>query len=868
MLIKKNYCILLLLLTYAIQAGAVSAFPKPVKITQPDGSTITVILKGDEHLHWMETKDSITLMQNSKGYITYATTDAKGNMVASEVIAQDVANRPTKVKSLLATQTQKVFFSQAQLDSVSVKAKVSAVKSQKSAALPTGTKKILVILMGYKDLAFTKTVTEFDNQYNLSGYSANKNQSSVKEYFTANSYSNFTYSFDVKGPYTASRNMSYYGGNDASGYDQHPDSLVVEAIRAVHSAYSSLDFSQYVAVSVVFAGYGEEAGASSNTIWSNQSDFTPPSYCSISHYIETPELYGNAGSMVNTIGVTCHELNHVIGAPDYYDVDYNYYKNGYFTGTGEWDIMASGSWNYISSTDSAGTCPANLTLYQKYRYGWITPTVLYYPTSISGMTSSSTKGEAYLVQTPTHGEYYFLENRQQTGYDTALPGHGLLIYHIAEYADDLFYYLNNTAPQKVYPVCASATTNPASSYASSSSVTSYGSIDSGGCPFPGTSSKTSFTDSTTPSAKAWNKSSTDKPITNITEDTSTGTISFDFMKNIDVAPTPLNLKGKLSGVNYTLSWTAPSSIPLIKDTIVEKHWDGAALEIPYGYDFTTLSCMQLYSAASLTNYVGKNWTGIKFIPYDSKASNYTIQLFNMTSGSIVASRSITGVTNDQWNEFSFTTPITIQSNIAYGIGVQYSSPNGYTLSVDRGPKIQTTDSNGNATNSGALIYTNSTFYTLSDVDNNFNVRGLISDPSSTRYNIYFNGDSIGQTASLAYTVDANQAKKSGTYCVRTVNNGVVGRESACLDYSAPIFASPTIFYSKDNNSLIFAGFSTGNTIRVYSITGKLIDSFVFNESWKLRWYQPNTWLIVKSDTVSQKVIIPGGTQSQDLYFLH
>ena len=37
------------------------------------------------------------------------------------------------------------------------------------------------------------------------------------------------------------------------------------------------------------------------------------------------------------IGVICHEFGHNLGAPDFYDT--NYQTSGNQDGTGEWDIM-------------------------------------------------------------------------------------------------------------------------------------------------------------------------------------------------------------------------------------------------------------------------------------------------------------------------------------------------------------------------------------------------------------------------------------------------------------------------------------------------------------------------------------------------
>jgi len=779
--VKKNFYILLFLLACAAKVAAVSAFPGSVKITQPDGSTISVIQKGDEHIHWMESPDGITLMRNNNGYITYATKDERGNMVASDVIAQDISKRPARVKSFLSAQINKVFFSQAQLDSVRFRSKMAspATQQQKSSAAPSGTVKILVVLMSFKDIAFTKTTADFNNLFNQTGYNTNNNQSSVKEYFEANSYGKFSMTFDVKGPYVASNNRAYYGKDvgGTAGNDQRPDSLVQEAVRAIHTSDPSFSFAGYRAISVIFAGNGQEfTGITTDAIWSHQNDFNPPSYCSINHYLCTPELYANSTNITCTMGVLCHELNHVIGAPDYYDVNYDNSGDGDYPGTGVWDLMAGGSWNSIGS-HYYGTCPPNLTLYQKYRYGWITPTTLTAPATISNMAANGTKGEAYIITTPTQGEYYLLENRQQSGYDSSLPGHGLMIYHIAKYADDLFYNLNTTAPQKVYPVCASATENP------SSTVASYGNINSGGCPFPGTSAKTSFTDSTTPSTKAWNGSDCLKPITDIAE--SGGRISFSFMKNQIVAPAPLNLSGTVNASDLTLSWNRPANIPVLAYTTKEQHWDGGSLQASLAANSPeTWSCGQIYSADSLKQYVGKKWAGIKFMPTDYNATNYFIELYKITSvsGSNISatqlqSQAISGVTADTWNEFLFTTPITIQSGINYGVAVKYTTSKGYTLSVDRGPQVRTAGSY----NYGAFFGSSPDFVLLDNnsYDYNFCVRGLINLDNPISYNVYYNNTLIGKSDTLVYSVSA---ARQGSYCVKTVNNGIVG-SAACLNYT-------------------------------------------------------------------------------------
>ena len=65
---KKRIRILFLsvvLVAICYSAFGVIAYPYPVEITQRDGSKITIILKGDEHVKWAETVDGYTILRNS-----------------------------------------------------------------------------------------------------------------------------------------------------------------------------------------------------------------------------------------------------------------------------------------------------------------------------------------------------------------------------------------------------------------------------------------------------------------------------------------------------------------------------------------------------------------------------------------------------------------------------------------------------------------------------------------------------------------------------------------------------------------------------------------------------------------------------------
>jgi len=510
-------------LLWVNQTQAVPAYPGLVQYKQANGKTLAIFLKGDEKVKWATTEDGYTIMLNSNGVYEYAIQDMKGDLQLSGIEVNNIKERTAAEKELLSKVSKGLYYSPSQLSMMKSIWDIKSAEAQK--AFPTtGNRKLICILMGFKDKAFTKTQSDFNNLFNQVGYSTGGATGSVKDYYLENSWGQFNLTVDVFGPYTASQNMSYYGANDAYGNDKNPRALVTEAVNA---ADASANFANYDndgdgtvdGVYVIYAGYGEEAGASADAIWAHAWSITPVTKDgkTISKYSCSAELRGNSGTTITSIGVICHEFGHVLGAPDYYDTDYS--TGGQFEGTGKWDIMASGSWN------NNGVTPAHHNAYTKVKvYGWATATVLSSATNVTVKPVKDNKS-FFQINSTTSGEYWIMENRQQVGFDAYVPGHGLIIYHVHKdvASASSSNNINATYPQKMYPVCASATTNPGTT------SSTYGSINSTGCPFPGSSNKTSFTDATTPNMKSWAGANTGKPMTSIAENATTKDITFAFM---------------------------------------------------------------------------------------------------------------------------------------------------------------------------------------------------------------------------------------------------------------------------------------------------------------------------------------------------
>jgi M6 family metalloprotease-like protein len=522
------------------------AYPDTIEFTQPDGTKILILLKGDEHLKWAETEDGYTLLINQKGFYEYATLNDQGDMICSGFIARNSKDRLRNENEYLSKVSKKLSFSTKQ-KSYARNLKQS-LKSQTAAnSFPTtGNLKLLCILMDFSDQPFTKAQTDFYNLFNQLNYSVDNAKGSVRDYYLENSYSQLDLSVTVVGPYRADSAMAYYGGNEADGDDTNPKALITEAVKKANPDVNYVNFDNNVdgtvdGIYVIYAGYGEEAGGPDDAIWAHAWSISTLSLDGkyIKTYSCSPELRSNSGTGITRIGVICHEFGHVLGASDFYDT--NYETGEEFEGTGKWDVMAGGSWNY------GGISPAHHNGYTKTKiYNWTTLTVLSTPATLTLQSAAQNANSYYRYNTPVTGEYFLCENRQQVGFDSYLPGHGLIIYHV--HKDIGTTSINVTHPQKFYPVCANATTEP------NSDPDSYGVINSGGTPFPGTSGKTAFTDGTLPSSKSWEGAITNKPVTNISENLTNKTITFDFIGGSTGNPISFEASA-ISQSQIELDWT-------------------------------------------------------------------------------------------------------------------------------------------------------------------------------------------------------------------------------------------------------------------------------------------------------------------------
>lgn len=388
-----------------------------------DGTEVKAQLVGDEFLHYYVSEDGTKYVQDESTGLYRKMTD--------EVIAQ----RRAAVRRAQAQGRQKRMLR----------------KAQASNAFQ-GTKKGLIILVQFTDSKFKSghDLALYKRIANDANYSDNNFKGSIKDYFKAQSHGMFELDFDVVGICQLQHPYAYYGKNNSQKEDVKPGEMVAEACLWAHE--HGINFSKYDwngdgevdQVFVLYAGHGEASYKDANTIWPHMyylsaSDYGKPlslDGVTVDTYACSSELNGDGN--LDGIGTFSHEFSHCMGFPDLYDTSYA----GWF-GMGDFDLMCSGSYNGDSK------CPAGYSAYEKAECGWLTlkdMTNIEQETSVEGLLPTSEGGDAYVIKNKGHeDEYYILENRQKTGWDSYLPASGLMITHVDYDADIWDWNMPNTS---------------------------------------------------------------------------------------------------------------------------------------------------------------------------------------------------------------------------------------------------------------------------------------------------------------------------------------------------------------------------------------------------------------------------------------
>jgi immune inhibitor A len=367
-----------------------------------------------------------------------------------------------------------------------------------------GQLRVIVVLVDFTDRRFEQSASRFEDLFFSTGQVPT---GSVTEYYQDVTRGLVSVTGQVVGPFTMPQTLAWYAnGNYGIGKPSGDARANILAQDAAKAADASVDFGPYDndgdgyvdAFIVVHAGSGGEETGNPGDIWSHKW-VLPQEYdadgTKIYAYLTIPEDA--------KLGVAAHELGHLLfGFPDLYDIDYT------SEGIGDWCLMSGGSWN------GGGDTPAHPSAWCKAQQGWVDVENV---TAEGTLTLPDVKTSRSVHRLWTDGadgqEYFLLENRQQAGFDAGLPGAGLLIWHIDESRE-------SNEDENHYLVAL---------------VQADGSRDleldvnrgDGGDPYPGWSSNTAFTGSSTPASTGYSGQDSLVAVTEISDsaDTMTATVS-------------------------------------------------------------------------------------------------------------------------------------------------------------------------------------------------------------------------------------------------------------------------------------------------------------------------------------------------------
>jgi M6 family metalloprotease-like protein len=362
--------------------------PAPIEEVQPDGTTFTAYLTPAETGGQLQTADEYTVVQNGDGWWTYAVAGSSGEALASDLVVNQDA--PDGLDRQIG-QTESIWLDengndtrdavfQAVHDVQSPNGSVFAAQDAAAgvAAAPLKNYHYLVILADFQDVKFADYQTPQYFKDQISGLGTSPT-GTISDLYYEMSYGQFLPEFDVIGPFTLPGTMYAYdyqlaGGKSVTGmisdlapqltalggnyFDQYDNDRVIYGSGA--SQYRSVDM-----VVVLHAGPDKAATGINGQVWSHAST------ANLNTGVATVDSRQVRIRGVNTvpaigfnIGVVSHEMGHTIGEPDYYDTNYR------SMGSGDWDLMAGGSW---MGNEPAGSNPSVLNPFSRINQGWITP---------------------------------------------------------------------------------------------------------------------------------------------------------------------------------------------------------------------------------------------------------------------------------------------------------------------------------------------------------------------------------------------------------------------------------------------------------------------------------------------------------------
>jgi M6 family metalloprotease-like protein len=415
-------------------ALAVPADPtQRIELRQPDGTEFEAKLFGDEWYHGYETAAGYTVLRDGR---TWEYAERKGEkLVPSGLVPGE--DRPAGLDKHLRDETEE---------------RPHETPSRSPQPANTGTQRSLVILVQFADQrSLGTTPAQWNNRF----FGATE---SARDYYSEVSYG--ALDLQPAAETSGAANDGVVGWLTLpSNHPRDNGTLHRSTVRdAIVAASPYVDFRSYdrngngalspdeLHVTVIPAGGEASSTCTTPSVWGHRwttYDLTPT--------VDGVRVGGEGYTMFGekhcengtpdhmaTLGIIVHELGHDLDMPDLYDVDRS--SDG---GVGAWSVMAYGSWNALPGQE-AGSMPPHPDAFSKAYQGWTRPEAVAATAPGTMLHQAATSASAVRMldnpggydwtfqQASGTGEYYLLENRQRIGYDSALPGCGVLVWHIDE----------------------------------------------------------------------------------------------------------------------------------------------------------------------------------------------------------------------------------------------------------------------------------------------------------------------------------------------------------------------------------------------------------------------------------------------------
>ena len=561
------------LLFAAMTAGAVKMKPGINIIKQADGTTITVRAYGDEDLSYFLASDGTLLYQEGTNFYI-AGVKADGTLYSTGVLAHEPSMRTIKEISAIKAQNAKAFYNSMETQAKANKVRREPMTPDNSLLPSLGKHKIPVILVEFSDVEFSvenpkATFDKYLNGKELFNKETDpemgQNYASVAKYFKDMSFGKFEPEFEVYGPVNLGKPLATYGAGYSS--EENMGLLLTDACTAVDD---EVDFTQYDSnddgnidlIYIIYAGFSQSIAGNSTDCIHPKSGYLSLAKSfdgmDVKRYGVNNELNGTPadqanGPIINGIGLFCHEFSHCMGLPDLYPKSGSIAEACINQNMDYWSLMDAGEYT------ANGYRPTAYTAWERERLGWMEIGTLTGPSNVE-LKSLDEGGAAFRIyndKDETGHEYYIVENVQNNGWNKKLFGNGLMVTHV-DYlssqfslggckvnntgghprmhvmaADGMFvpeYFLGSTIEDSYITFLKEHNADLVAKYGGQVfSIEDY-KAEAAGDLFPGTSNATSLTDDSQP-MKAWtyNGETMGKPITDITNDTEKGIVSFKFM---------------------------------------------------------------------------------------------------------------------------------------------------------------------------------------------------------------------------------------------------------------------------------------------------------------------------------------------------